>query len=307
VTFILFAYNQAELVHESIEAALAQDYPNLEVMLSDDCSTDGPFEILEEVARTYRGPHRVRTFRTPSNLHIGGHVSQATLASTGELIVASAGDDISLPHRTSRLVEAWLASGRRAGMLHSACTRFSDNAEDVYQSPYRQTLKSLERTAKGTAHVIGSTEAYVRALFDHFGPVRDGLVHEDHALPFRSLLLDRPVVYVDEPLVRYRQGSGVSTIYGAGHAGAAARRTMLSRYLDDALQRLEDLDKVDKPHLRPVLERVANRYRTALEFEEGWPGFGRLLHWSRAAGPAHVGRMILKRARNLVLDRRATH
>jgi glycosyltransferase involved in cell wall biosynthesis len=305
VTFILLAYNQAELVSPSIDAALAQDYPNLEILLSDDCSTDGTYEILEAAARDYRGPHRVGTFRTPRNLHIGGHMSHATEAASGELIVISGGDDISLPHRTRRLVDAWLANGRHAGVLHSACLRFDAEHETLYHSPNHLVLQSLEETARGTAHVIGATEAYARSVFQHFGPFREGLVHEDHALPFRSLLLDRPVLYVEEPLVRYRQGSGVSTIYGAGHAGPKERWTMLTRYLDDALQRLEDLEKVDKPHLRPILERVANRYRVALAFEEGWPRPSALLHWVRVAGPSHVARMIAKRGRNLLLDRRA--
>ena len=39
--------------------------------------------------------------------------------SSGDFIVESAGDDISLPERTERLVAAWLASGRRAGLVHS--------------------------------------------------------------------------------------------------------------------------------------------------------------------------------------------
>ena len=97
-----------------VEAALAQDYPKLEVLLSDDCSTDGTFEILQEVARTYGGPHRVCAIRTPHNLHIGGHMSFATGEASGEFIVISGGDDLSLPHRTRRLVDEWLKTGKRA-------------------------------------------------------------------------------------------------------------------------------------------------------------------------------------------------
>lgn len=45
VTFFLLAYNQERYIRE---AALAQDYPDLEVVLSDDCSTDGTFAIIQE-------------------------------------------------------------------------------------------------------------------------------------------------------------------------------------------------------------------------------------------------------------------
>ena len=212
VTFVLIAYNQADCVGKSIAAAFAQEYGNLEILLSDDCSTDGTFQILNAAAAAYRGPHQVRVTQTPRNLHIGGHVNHATQVASGQLIVISGGDDLSMPHRTRRLVEAWLRTDRTAGVIHSSCTRFGSGNEELYRSPYREVLKSLDKTANGTAHVIGATEAYARDLFDHFGAFRPGLVHEDHALPFRSLLLDRPVVYVDEPLIRYRQGSGVHCV-----------------------------------------------------------------------------------------------
>ncbi len=305
VTFAVLNYNGAEWIVEAAESAFAQDYPNLEILFSDDCSTDGSYETLQKIVGSYRGPRQVSLVQTPRNSYIGGNLNRIAEAATGELIVKADGDDISVPHRTSALVKTWLAGGRKAGLLHSATVRFSGPHDaEVHQNNCLADLASVERVAATKARAIGATEAYVPEIFKHFGPLRDFLVHEDGVLPFRSLLLDRPVVYLEEPLVWYRQGSGVSTMYGARHPGPKSRRTMLSRYFDDTLQRLEDLEKVDKPHLRPILKRVANRYRAALAFEDGWPAPAALGHWIRSAGPLHVLRMTAKRARNLALDRR---
>jgi len=304
VTFLILFYNQRELVADALASADAQDYPDLEILLSDDCSTDGTWEALQVAASDYTGPHRLRLNRTDRNRHIGGHLSHAVEAASGDLIVVAAGDDRSEPHRTRRLVEEWLATDRRAGVLHSACLRVSRDRSELYHSDCQQALQSLEATAAGIAHVIGATEAFDRAMFQHFGPFREGLVHEDHALPFRSLLLDRPVVYVPEPLVRYAQGSGVSTVYGGRHPGPAARRLMLGRFLDDVLQRIDDAKKVGRSDILPLLERTADRYRAALAFEESWPSPRALLGWTHRAGLKHVARMIAKRARNQFLDRR---
>ena len=40
VTFALFAYNQEKYIREAVEGAFAQTYAPLEIILSDDCSTD---------------------------------------------------------------------------------------------------------------------------------------------------------------------------------------------------------------------------------------------------------------------------
>ena len=34
VTFALFAYNHEQYIREAVEGALAQDYPNLEIIIS---------------------------------------------------------------------------------------------------------------------------------------------------------------------------------------------------------------------------------------------------------------------------------
>jgi hypothetical protein len=45
VTFALFAYNQEKYIREAVEGAFAQTYEPIEVILSEDYSTDRTFEI----------------------------------------------------------------------------------------------------------------------------------------------------------------------------------------------------------------------------------------------------------------------
>ena len=54
VTFALFAYNQERYIREAVEGAFAQTYEPLEIILSDDCSTDRTFEIMQEMVANYR-------------------------------------------------------------------------------------------------------------------------------------------------------------------------------------------------------------------------------------------------------------
>ena len=59
ICFGLLAYNQEPFIREAVEGALAQTYAPLEIILSDDCSTDRTFEIMQETVAAYRGPHKV--------------------------------------------------------------------------------------------------------------------------------------------------------------------------------------------------------------------------------------------------------
>src|SRR3954469_13971939 len=107
LTFTIAAFNQEAFIREAVEGAFCQTYSPLEIVLSDDCSRDRTFEIMQEMAAGYRGLHRLILNRNPSQLSIGGHVNRVVELSKGELIIGAAGDDVSLPDRTQTAFETW--------------------------------------------------------------------------------------------------------------------------------------------------------------------------------------------------------
>ena len=212
VTLALFAYNQSAYVREAIAGALAQDYSPLEIILSDDCSCDDTFEIMQQAAQSYRGPHTILLNRNPENLNIGGHVNQIGRMASGRLILAAAGDDISSPDRTTRLVAAWQAAGAPTSVIHSDFLAMDQNSapvdlenEVVYAGPH-----SLASMASGAVNILGATTAMTSDLFSEFPLLLPTVRHEDRVLPFRALLLGGEVIYVADKLVRYRVVWGIS-------------------------------------------------------------------------------------------------
>jgi len=107
VTFVLFAYNQERFIRDAVSSALGQIYEPLEVILSDDHSTDRTFEIMQEMAAAYNGPHRVRVVKNSKNIGVLAHVLVRGREAKGEIIVVAAGDDISMPERTQCLVSVF--------------------------------------------------------------------------------------------------------------------------------------------------------------------------------------------------------
>jgi hypothetical protein len=237
VTFLVCSYNQERFVEHAVRAALSQDYCSVEVLLSDDCSVDRTFEVMERLAAEYRGPHRIILNRNPRNLGIGAHLNRMMDLATGQLIVASAGDDISLPHRTSRIVSEWKLRGCKPDSIYSMVKRMSPEGVDLGVDAFRSHDRWDDRefVVRHGGCVLGAGHAWTRRMWDAFGPMSPTVVNEDWVLPLRASLMGG-VCRIDEPLVRYRVG--VSTWHHKGALGrsGAARRQRLRHYFDLAVQ-----------------------------------------------------------------------
>ncbi len=242
-TMLLISYNQAHCLRQAIEGALAQDYPNLEIVVSDDCSTDASFAVIEATLRDYSGPHHLIVQRNDTNLGIGGNIDQAVRRSSGELIFITAGDDISLPQRVSRVVQFWLERNRQPELIaaHLIDMDPDGTTRDVIAIDDLAAWRSLDDWVRRPPHVIGAAQAWTRRLFDRFGGLPAGIVGEDMMMAFRAVA-DGRAVTLPEPLVKYRRG-GLTNQQKALTAAAVIRgltrklastQTELNRLLAEA-------------------------------------------------------------------------
>lgn len=231
VTFALFAYNQERYIREAVEGALAQDYPNLEIIVSDDCSTDGTFDVIEQTLSRYAGRHRIRAIRNQTNQGLIRHVLSVGKAATGDVVVVAAGDDISLPQRTSRLADSILADPRVAAV---------DSKVDIIDEHGSRIAESVDRPLgtsppylylNGGAHetIQGCAAAYRRDLF--LVDIPDGHFDfaEDILLAFHAHILGRKKVSLQEALVLYRR-HGASLSNRPAQARRSFRDMELDRY-----------------------------------------------------------------------------
>lgn len=205
ISLVLLVYNQREFVQAAAQSCLAQVGEPLEIVLSDDASSDGSFEVLQAIAAAYRGPHQVRARRNPVNLGIGGHYNLLLSETSGELIVTAAGDDLSLPYRVQALARAWDAGDCRADLIAS---HFTDMAPDGTSGAVVCTddlgALTLAHWLQRRPYTTGATHAFTRRLMHRFGPFIDGIWYEDLVMVFRALGMGGALT-VAEPLVLYRR------------------------------------------------------------------------------------------------------
>ena len=90
VSIIITSYNRAHSIERAIQSALMQDYPNLELVISDNCSTDNSMEII----RRYEADPRVRISENETNLGMIPNYKKATEdIAKGEYITYISSDD----------------------------------------------------------------------------------------------------------------------------------------------------------------------------------------------------------------------
>ncbi|MBK9785786.1 MAG: glycosyltransferase family 2 protein [Betaproteobacteria bacterium] len=117
VTFALFAYNQEKYIREAVVGALQQDYSPIEIIISDDCSTDKTFEIIQELSEEYEGCAKIILNRNKKNVGLIGHINKVMDIASGELVIVAAKDDISLSDRVSKNVKFYLDMGKPDSIL----------------------------------------------------------------------------------------------------------------------------------------------------------------------------------------------
>ena len=207
VSLLLIAYRQADTVGAAIAGALAQTYSPLQILVSDDASDDGTWAAIQAALAGYSGAHQIVLNHNPENLGIGAHLSKLVALSAGELLLVAAGDDVSLPQRTARTVQAWLAHGRRPDLMASALVDIDaqGTAHGVLRPANLADWHGAADWIARPPHVIGAGQAWTRRLFDRFGPLPAGTVAEDLVMVFRAIVSGGAIT-LDEPLVQYRRG-----------------------------------------------------------------------------------------------------
>lgn len=214
VTFAIFSYNQEAYLRGAIQGAFAQTYDNLEILISDDCSQDSSQSIIRNLVSAYQGPHKLRVNFNPKNLGIGQHVNRVFELAAGGLLVLAAGDDISVPERTQRTVDAWADAGRAPSAIYCGAKTIDSQGDltgridTAIAVGGRDAATMISYDRKSPLLLLGACAAYTPDVYFRFGPLRADLTIEDIPLAVRASLLGG-VAYLNEELVLYRANVSV--------------------------------------------------------------------------------------------------
>lgn len=268
VTFALFAYNQEDFIREAIEGAFSQTYEPLEIIISDDNSTDRTFEIICDMVTNYKGPHLVKFIKQEQNLGLAFHINTVLQQAQGNYIVMAAGDDTSAAERTQISVD--LLESTSALLCHSNISPIGGQLRFNFSELCLLKNMKLEEIATAEKLYVGATGVISRKIFDKYGPLPFNDLYEDQIFGFRAYL-EGKICFSKKELVNYRVNNGMSGGLSPPKVGFTDYRMRRMRALKHRVHtsqaRLLDLQK--SPHaqhsetissLEQVIENSRNQY-----------------------------------------------
>ena len=108
-TVIIPQKNRAEYLYHTLRTCMIQDYPNFEVIVSDDCSTDNSVEVVQKLVDT---DSRIKLFAHKEHLGMRDNFEFALNQVRPGYVIALGGDDGLVPNSIWRMYEILKQTGK---------------------------------------------------------------------------------------------------------------------------------------------------------------------------------------------------
>jgi glycosyltransferase involved in cell wall biosynthesis len=264
--------NAGPFLREAVDSVLAQTYPQWELLLVDDGSTDASPAIARAFVRAHPGRIRYLTHDRRANKGASASRNLGATVARGEYIAFLDADDVYLPGKLAAQVPL-LDAHPEAGMLYAGTEywhSWSGRPEDLERDwVWRRFGVAPDATVApprllttflrdgGTVPCMGSVLAR-RSAIARVGGWEEAFRHICTDQVFHAkMALHHPIYIADGCWDRYRQhdGSACHTVARAGQLDAAFERylTWLEAYLSE--QRIDDAE------LRGALRGALRQYR----------------------------------------------
>jgi glycosyltransferase involved in cell wall biosynthesis len=198
VSVIIPNYNYARFLPEAIDSVLGQTYPNVEIIVVDDGSTDNSEEVLKGYGE------RLRWFRQ-SNRGVSAARNYGIEQSRGELLAFMDADDMWRPEKLERQVRMF--ENPAVGMVYCGLQYISTEGELLGQNlsgRSGQVLKGVALLQPPGVPASGSSALISRACFDKVGLFDTALSTSADWDMWRRIACHYEIAIVPEPLVLYR-------------------------------------------------------------------------------------------------------
>jgi glycosyltransferase involved in cell wall biosynthesis len=203
ITAVIPAFNAEAFLVESVSSVLGQTYQPIECIVVNDGSADATRDVAAEF-----GDH----VRLISQQHLGVAVARNRGAreASGDLLAFLDADDTWLPERVERQFEVMQRRGADAVLCASSVAGSDAPMSDIIRlRPTKPTLESLLSWC-GTV-VSTSSNLLIRTRRFHDVGGFDETLSTAADWELLTRLLGLRLVYLDEPLVRYRWRGGNMT------------------------------------------------------------------------------------------------
>ena len=212
-------YNSSKFIIDTLESIKAQTYKNIELIISDDASSDNTIDICKEWIETNRSRFvNVHLLTIEKNTGIPANMNRSIPYLTGKWVKACAGDDVLLPWCIETFINyvnahpdvMWVSSKMffYNEKINDECKDVK-RSEDYYSDDYKKLfdLQAEEQLiAVAYKNFINALSLFVRRdLFNLTGPyVEKYTLCEDYPMNIMRLEHGIKLSFIDEYTVGYR-------------------------------------------------------------------------------------------------------
>lgn len=204
VSIAIITYNQKEYLRECIESCLAQDYTNIEIVVADDCSTDGTQNMLREYEMQH--PTKFILKLSEKNQGITANSNAAHFACSGKYIAWMGGDDLMLPGKLIKQVQFMEENPNCTICYHNLEVFDSDTNKTLYYFNDKLKLNGDIRTVIKYGTFNGACSNLVRTNKTPKHGYNSSIpVASDWLYWVETLGNGGTINYIDEILGKYRR------------------------------------------------------------------------------------------------------
>lgn len=199
VSIAMCTYNGGAYLSQQLDTLVAQTYPNCEIIIVDDRSSDDTVEIINGYAKKYA---QIKLYLNHENLGYTRNFEKAINLCSGEYIALCDQDDIWDINKISIMVE----------QIGSNILAYHDSEfVDEQGKPLNKKLSNIKNCYSGSDSrvflfencVLGHATVFKRELLKYTGHFNDTVIH-DRWLAYVATN-NGSILFVDQPLVKYRQ------------------------------------------------------------------------------------------------------
>jgi glycosyltransferase involved in cell wall biosynthesis len=214
VSVCICSYNQVLYLEKAIRSAVMQTIPPTEIIVSDDCSTDGSSILLDQLSLEIPA---LKVFHQQVNTGIAKNTDFCLRQATSEFVVRLDSDDLLLPHYVEELMSA-LLKHPNAGYAHAGVQEINERGAELrIRKIFRNQLyesgdKALRKSIDGyrvTANILMFRRSALSKVDYMAGRPNFG---EDYHLTAALSSAGFGNVYLNQVLAQYRVWTDVGKV-----------------------------------------------------------------------------------------------
>lgn len=205
VSVICLSYNHEAYVVEALNSVINQTYPNVELLIADDCSSDNSIEVIQNWLQNHPGVHFLANEKNLGNTKT---FNQLAKKAKGEFIIDLAADDILLPNCIEKQVKTFQNSKfKNLAIVYGNLIEMDENGnfiENYYTEKDHPKSGNIYQMVIGRTTKICSVSSMIKiSVLEKLGFYDENLAYEDLDLWIRTSR-DYEFEYIPEILAKKR-------------------------------------------------------------------------------------------------------